>query len=344
MPQLGIFERTYPLLGEEGVTALINAHALVCGVGGVGGYAAEALARAGVGALTLVDHDVVTVSNKNRQVIALDSTVGRSKVQLFAERVRDINAQCQVTVIDAFLTEADVEDLLDQGPFDYIVDCIDTTSTKIRLLELCAKRKLRVVSSMGAGGKMDPTRLLLSDIFSTENCGLAARCRKELKKRGVPPGRVVACWSAEPCKKPLAPWPSLTGGRPRAVNGTLSYIPSAFGLMLAGAVIHHAATGKFPASRHLSTSASAASAKQKKQQKQQQPQTQQNPKKRAPSAAARGGGKKQKVADQPQGEEAARSNQNQAADAEGNTTGEVPPPAAGATDSDVPVPECRSAE
>ena len=248
MFRLGIFERTHPLVEDDGVASIRNCHVLVCGVGGVGGFAVEALARAGVGRMTLVDHDVVTVSNKNRQIIALDSTVGKSKAQLLRDRVRDINVQCEVTVIDTFLLESDIPQLLDEGPYSYVLDAIDTVSTKVALLDLCVKRKQPVVSSMGAGGKLDPTKLQLADLFQTENCGLAAKCRSELKKRGVKPKQIVTCFSLEKSKKPLPPWPSLTGGRPRAVNGTISYIPSAFGLMLAGAVIHHATTGKYPLS------------------------------------------------------------------------------------------------
>ena len=246
--RLGMYERTHPLIEDAGIAALRSTHVLVCGVGGVGGFAVEALARGGVGRLTLVDFDVVTVSNKNRQLIALDSTVGKSKVQLLRDRVTEINDQCEVVVIDAFLLESDVDHLLDEGPYTYVLDAIDTVTTKITLIEQCVKRKIPVLSSMGAGGKMDPTKLHIADLFSTENCGLAAKCRSDLKKRGLKPGDVVTCFSSETSKKPLAPWPSLTGGRPRAVNGTISYIPSAFGLMLAGTLLSHAVTGKYPMS------------------------------------------------------------------------------------------------
>eukprot|EP01060_Flectonema_neradi_P040931 TRINITY_DN9502_c0_g1_i1.p1 TRINITY_DN9502_c0_g1~~TRINITY_DN9502_c0_g1_i1.p1 ORF type:complete len:288 (+),score=73.17 TRINITY_DN9502_c0_g1_i1:73-936(+) len=259
--KLGLFERTHPLIEDKGVNGLVNAHCLVVGVGGVGGYVTEALARAGVGRLTIVDHDVVTVSNKNRQVIALDSRVGKSKVQEFSERITDINSRCEVTVIDAFLLEDDVDDLL-TGDYDYVIDAIDTVSTKIKLLEMSVKKGFKTLSSMGAGGKLDPTKILLADIFDTESCGLAAKCRTELKKRGIRRGSIIACFSSEISKKPLSPWPSLTGGRPRAVNGTISYIPSAFGLQLAGAVIFHISTGKFP----LSPPTPAAISKKKQEQ------------------------------------------------------------------------------
>eukprot|EP01059_Diplonema_ambulator_P011412 TRINITY_DN21379_c0_g6_i1.p1 TRINITY_DN21379_c0_g6~~TRINITY_DN21379_c0_g6_i1.p1 ORF type:complete len:316 (+),score=60.08 TRINITY_DN21379_c0_g6_i1:54-950(+) len=265
--QLGIYERTHPLLEEKGITSLVQSHALVCGAGGVGGFVAEALARGGIGKITLVDHDVVTVSNKNRQIIALDSTVGKSKVQLLAARIKDINAQCEVVIIDTFLLESDIEPLLDEGPYTYVIDAIDTVSTKIKLLELSCKRGFKTLSSMGAGGKMDPTKIHLADLYDTEHCGLASKCRSELKKRGIKPGQILTCFSSEVSKKPLAPWPSLTGGRPRAVNGTISYIPSTFGLMLAGAAIHHAATGKFPKSAPTPSVVAQKAAQKKKLEK-----------------------------------------------------------------------------
>eukprot|EP01065_Artemidia_motanka_P027203 TRINITY_DN32421_c0_g1_i1.p1 TRINITY_DN32421_c0_g1~~TRINITY_DN32421_c0_g1_i1.p1 ORF type:complete len:382 (+),score=21.02 TRINITY_DN32421_c0_g1_i1:87-1232(+) len=240
---MGIWERTEPLVGAGGIQAIQSCNVLVCGVGGVGGYVVEALSRAGVGKLTLVDHDVVSVSNRNRQIIALHSTLGKSKVKLFAERISDINPQCAVTTIEAFLVEDDVSALLAEGPFDYVVDAIDTVSTKLRLLSEAAAAGIPCVSSMGAGGRLDPSQVRLADIYDTEGCPLAKRCRTELRQQGVKKGRVLACFSSELPQKALQPQPSLTGGKSRAVNGTISYIPSMYGLMLAGAVVRHRTCG-----------------------------------------------------------------------------------------------------
>ena len=229
------FERTRILLSSSEMTRLTQAHVLVAGLGGVGSYCAEALARAGVGKLTLIDHDVIAVSNINRQLPALLSTVGQSKADLMTARIRDINPQCTLQVICEFLTPENVVDLV-PADVDYVIDCIDSLNCKVALVATSFERGLRVASSMGAGNKLDPGRIRLADISKTYQCTLASVMRKRLRKRGIATG-VLTVFSDEPGRAPLAPQPVEGRGRARAVNGTISYLPPLFGLMLAGAVV-----------------------------------------------------------------------------------------------------------
>ena len=229
------FERTRILLTPDEMLRLAQAHVLVAGLGGVGSYCAEALARAGVGRLTLVDHDVVAPSNINRQLPALLSTVGQSKAELMRARIMDINPACELHIIREFLTPDNVVDRVPAG-VDYVVDCIDSLNCKVALVATSIERGLRVASSMGAGNKLDPTRIRLVDIAKTYQCPLASVMRKRLRKRGIYKG-VLTVFSDEPGRAPLAPQPVEGSGRARAVNGTISYMPPLFGLMLAGAVV-----------------------------------------------------------------------------------------------------------
>ena len=229
------FERTRILLDDQEQSRLTRAHVLVAGLGGVGSYCAEALARAGVGRLTIIDHDVVGASNINRQLPALLSTVGQSKADLMAARIRDINPACELTVIREFLIPETVADLV-PGDVDFVIDCIDSLNCKVALVASSFERGLRVASSMGAGNKLDPGRIKLADISQTSMCPLASVMRKRLRKRGIPKG-VLTVFSDEPGRAPLPPQPVEGRGRARAVNGTISYMPPLFGLMLAGAVV-----------------------------------------------------------------------------------------------------------
>ncbi|MGE0080395.1 MAG: ThiF family adenylyltransferase [Thiohalomonadaceae bacterium] len=229
-----LFQRTHILLGDEGLERLRRARVFLAGLGGVGSFAAEALARAGVGHLTLVDHDTVAASNLNRQLPALHSTVGRLKVDVMAERIRDINPQCELTTRAEFIRAEDMDELLAPG-FDFVIDAIDSLNCKAALVETAVRMGIPVASSMGAGGKLDPTRIVVGDLMDTEGCALARAMRKYLRRRGVGRG-VLAVFSTEPNRPPLPPEPTGTG-RARAVNGTISYMPSLFGLMLAGTVI-----------------------------------------------------------------------------------------------------------
>ena len=229
------FERTRILLNASEMARLTQAHVLVAGLGGVGSYCAEALARAGVGKLTLVDHDVVAPSNINRQLPALLSTVGQSKAELMRARIMDINPKCELHIIREFLTPDNVTERV-PADVDYVIDCIDSLNCKVALVATSIERGLRVASSMGAGNKVDPARIRLADIAKTYQCPLAAVMRKRLRKRGVYKG-VLTVFSDEPGHAPLAPQPVEGSGRARAVNGTVSYMPPIFGLMLAGAVV-----------------------------------------------------------------------------------------------------------
>ncbi|MEW6563553.1 MAG: tRNA threonylcarbamoyladenosine dehydratase [Pseudomonadota bacterium] len=236
------FTRTHILLGDEGLQCLQSKHVFVAGLGGVGSYCAEALARAGVGRLTLLDHDSVVASNINRQLPALLSTVGQSKAELMRARIADINPNCQVTVLRIFLTTENVNELV-PADCDYVMDCIDSLACKVALVAESHKRGLKVASSMGAGNRLDPSRIKVADISKTEMCPLARKMRKRLQKQGIRKG-ILTVFSDEHPRDPLPPQPVDGPGRPRAVNGTISYMPPLFGYTLAGAVLKRLLEGK----------------------------------------------------------------------------------------------------
>lgn len=229
------FERTLILIKEEGIAKLAAKHVFLAGLGGVGSYCAEALARGGIGRLTLLDHDVVAISNINRQLPALMSTVGMSKAELMQARIADINPECRVEIRKEFLTVENVNEIVPPDA-DYVIDAIDSLNCKVALVAESVKRGLKVASSMGAGNKLDPSRIRLADIAKTRICPLASQMRKRLRKRGIENG-VLTVYTDEPPRAPLPPEPVSGQGRPRAVNGTISYMPPLFGFMLAGAVI-----------------------------------------------------------------------------------------------------------
>lgn len=228
------FERAEILIGTEGVEKLAGKHVFLAGLGGVGSWCAEALARAGIGKLTLVDMDTVAVSNINRQMPALLSTVGRRKTAVMAERIRDINPDCALTVLDTFIDPDNVAGLL-AADLDYVVDCIDSLNCKVALIATAHGRGIPVAASMGAGNKLDPGRIRIADISKTQVDALAREVRHRLKRMGIAEG-ILTVYSDEPGRPPRPPEPT-SHGRARAVNGTISYLPPLFGLMLAGAVI-----------------------------------------------------------------------------------------------------------
>ncbi len=228
------FTRTHILLGDEGIQKLKSKHIFIAGLGGVGSYCAEAIVRAGVGRITLLDHDSVVVSNINRQLPALLSTVGQPKADLMRARIADINPDCKVTLLYDFLGIENVNDLV-PSDVDYVIDCIDSLSCKVALVVESYKRGLKVASSMGAGNRLDPSRIKIADISETIMCPLAREMRKRLRNEEVYKG-VLTVFSDEYPSEPSPPEP--TGrGRPRAVNGTISYMPPLFGFTLAGAVL-----------------------------------------------------------------------------------------------------------
>ena len=229
-------ERSTYLLGKSGVARLYTSHVAVFGIGGVGSYAVEALARAGVGALTLVDHDMVSETNINRQLIALHSTVGLYKTDVARDRIRDINPDCNVTVRhDFFLPEN--ADSFDFSSFDYVIDAIDTVSAKIELAVRAHVAGTPIISCMGAGNKLDPTRFTVTDIFRTSGDPLARVMRAKLRKCGIPALKVVCSEEAPSQLHPeLDPSDAEAKGSGRA-PGSLSFVPSAAGLIAAGEVI-----------------------------------------------------------------------------------------------------------
>jgi tRNA A37 threonylcarbamoyladenosine dehydratase len=230
--------RTEILIGAEGLARLRAAHVLVAGLGGVGGYAAEALGRAGVGRLTLLDHDVVALSNLNRQLLALHSTLGQPKVEVMAARLRDIDPTLELTPIGDFLQPDRAEALVLAARYDYVADCIDSIACKAALVAACLRRGVPVISALGAGNCLDVRRARIARLNQTQGCPLARELRRMLRERDAPLNYPVI-YSDEPRRQPLphAPVEGDTPGRPRAVNGTISYMPALFGVMLAGFII-----------------------------------------------------------------------------------------------------------
>ena len=227
-------ERSILLLGEERIATLRQANVLVVGVGGVGAYAAEMIVRAGVGRMTIADVDAVAESNINRQLVALHSTIGRQKSEVLAERLRDINPALELHIINEYIKDEKTYELLDSERFDYVVDAIDTLSPKLALILGCLERGYPIVSSMGAGAKLDPTRVEVADISKTHHCPLAHMLRKRLHKAGVRRG-FKAVFSAE---EPVEGAMILCEEQNKKSNvGTISYMPAAFGIACASAVI-----------------------------------------------------------------------------------------------------------
>jgi len=227
-------ERTELLFGPEKLQKLKNANVLVVGLGGVGAYAAEQLCRSGIGKMTIVDGDVVEQSNRNRQLPALVSTTGMPKAEILANRFRDINPDIELTVVDDFIRDDKTIELLKSQPFDYVVDAIDTLSPKVFLVYHALQLGLKVVSSMGAGGKTDPSKIELTDISKSHNCKLAKMMRKRLSRLGVKKG-VQVVFSAEEIHENAV---RLEEGRnKKSTVGTISYMPPLFGCYIASAVI-----------------------------------------------------------------------------------------------------------
>lgn len=219
-------QRTELLLGEENLRRLAAAHVLVVGLGGVGAYAAEMICRAGVGRMTIADADVVSVSNINRQMVALHSTVGRPKAEVLAERLRDINPEIELTVVSRYIRDDLTYELLDSARFDYVVDAIDTLSPKAALIKGALDRDYLLVSSMGAGAKTDPSLMEIRDISATHHCPLAHMLRKRLHKMGVRTG-FWAVFSPEPLREGAMIECDETNKKSNV--GTVSYLPAVFG-------------------------------------------------------------------------------------------------------------------
>lgn len=226
------FIREEMALGAEALARLKNAHVAVFGIGGVGSYTAEALARAGVGALTLVDNDTVGPSNINRQLCALHSTLGQYKAQVMADRIKDINPECNVRAICALYTEEDKAQFFDTQ-YDYIADCIDLVSCKLSLILNAREREIPIISALGTGNKLDPSRFSVTDISKTSGCPLARVIRKELRARNVLHHTVL--FSPEEPITPIA-LETPPPGR-RSIPASVSWVPSVAGLMIGGHII-----------------------------------------------------------------------------------------------------------
>ncbi len=227
--------RTQLLLGEEKLTKLINANVLVVGLGGVGGIAAEMIARAGVGKMTIIDADTVDPTNRNRQIPALHSTEGVLKTDVLKARLLDINPDLDLTVIAEYFRDDLTHQVLDEGNFDYALDCIDTLSPKVFFIKACIDRKIPLVSSMGAGNKVDPTQVRVDDISKSYNCKLAKYTRKYLHKFGIRKG-VKVVFSAEEAQQYMGV--TMVGARnKKSAPGTISYLPAVFGCTVASVAI-----------------------------------------------------------------------------------------------------------
>lgn len=234
-------ERTQLLVGKKGLEKLIAADVLVVGLGGVGSYAAEAIARAGIGSMTIIDGDVVDPTNRNRQLQALSSTHGQSKALLLEQRIKDINPDINLTTIAEFQTPQMMKVTLEKK-YSYIIDAIDSISPKLHLIQTAYYNGRKIISSMGAGGKMDPTRVKIADIAKTDICPLAQYVRKRLKYMGIYKG-VKCVFSDElPAKYSIM----RTDGTKfkKSAYGTISYLPAVFGLTCASVVIKHIAEYK----------------------------------------------------------------------------------------------------
>ena len=243
--------RTELLIGTTGLERLRHSHVMICGVGGVGSYAAEALGRAGVGRITLVDFDDICLTNINRQIHALGSTVGQQKVETMAVRLRDINPDAEVIAVKAFFSGENAEQLLSPRP-DYVLDAIDHFTAKVALITICRELNIPVISSMGAANKLDPTKIHVADIAETKNCRMARSMRKILRKAGISSG-VKVVYSTEGHRE-LDPATSSACGSDcicpnkeeqlfrcehrRVILGSISYLPPLFGLTMAGVVVN----------------------------------------------------------------------------------------------------------
>ncbi|MDD2381394.1 MAG: tRNA threonylcarbamoyladenosine dehydratase [Mariniphaga sp.] len=227
-------ERTELLIKPENLDRLKQANVLVVGLGGVGAYAAEMICRAGVGKMTIADGDRIDVTNRNRQLPALISTSGMLKTEIMAHRVRDINPEIVIREVSEFICDEGTVELIESESFDYVIDAIDTLSPKVLLINSCIERGLRVVSSMGAGGRLDPSMVQVSDISETYNCGLARMLRKRLSKLGIRQGVKVVFSSEEISREAIR---SETGQNKQSTVGTISYMPAVFGCFVASVVI-----------------------------------------------------------------------------------------------------------
>ena len=230
-------ERTSMLLGDETLARFAASKVMVVGLGGVGAYAAEMLCRAGVGNMVILDSDTVSVTNRNRQLIALESTIGKLKTDVVAQRLRDINPAINLTVIPEYIEESNLEEIFSTaGELDYVVDAIDTLAPKISLIKYCVEHKIPHVSAMGAGAKLDATKIRIADISKSYNCPLAYILRKKLRKEGISKGFKVVFSEELPDRDAIVP---MEERNKKSQVGTISYLPAVFGCVCAQAAIEY---------------------------------------------------------------------------------------------------------
>ncbi len=234
---MSLLERTLPLIGDEGIEKLNKAKVIVFGVGGVGSWCAEALARCGVGEITLVDGDIVSETNRNRQLIALNSNIGKPKADVAAQRISDINEDCKVTALNLFYSK-ETENEIDLTQFDYVADCIDTVTSKLLLISKSKELDVPIISSMGTGNRLDPSQLTITDIYSTSGDPLSRIMRKELRARNVESLKVVC--SLEPAGKCCEGRNPITG---RATPSSACFVPATAGLRMAYEIVKEILNG-----------------------------------------------------------------------------------------------------
>lgn len=226
-----LFKRTEMIIGEKALKKLNNSNILVVGIGGVGGYVVEALVRTGVGKLTIIDNDTISETNINRQIIASTKTIGKLKIDVMEERIKDINPDVIIKKLQLFLTEENIKQL-DIKNYDYVIDAIDTVSSKLALIEKCKKVNINIISSMGTGNKLDPSKLEITDISKTSVCPLARVIRYELRKRNI--NHLTVCYSKEEPIKTIEEDQQTK----KHIPGSISFVPSVAGLLIAGKVIN----------------------------------------------------------------------------------------------------------
>ena len=231
-------ERTELILGEDKLNRLKNAHVLIVGLGGIGSYAGEFIARSGIGTMTIIDGDVFDITNKNRQLTALNSTIDRNKAVVLAERIKDINPEITINIVEEFVLPERVWQLLEQYKPDYVMDCIDSVTPKIEWIKACLRLNIKIISHLGAGGKLDPSKVQVAKLDNVNSCKLGRYIRKRLRREGVNFKRVKAVFSSEvQIKESL----KMTNGLnyKRSFYGTVSYMPGLFGLHGAAEVIKY---------------------------------------------------------------------------------------------------------
>ena len=231
-------ERSALLIGEDNIKKLKNAHVLIVGLGGIGSFAGEFIARAGIGTMTIIDGDVFDISNKNRQLTAIDSTINRNKAVVLSEKIKEINPEIKLNIIQEFVVPERVWEILNEYKPDYVMDCIDSVSPKLEWIKACLRLKIKIITHLGAGGKLDPSKVEITKLENTHNCKLGRHIKKRLKREGINFKRVKAVYSSEiQIKESL----KLTDGSnfKRSFYGTISYMPGLFGLYGASEVIRY---------------------------------------------------------------------------------------------------------